>query len=108
MASLGSIVNEFLGEYNKTPQRLRIVDAFAFCMAMTAVIQLSYCVLVGTFPFNSFLAGFFSSVGTFILTICLRVQVNPANGLKISAERAFADYVFCNIVLHLVVVNFLG
>lgn len=30
--------------------------------------QVAYCALVGTFPFNSFLAGFLSCVGVFALT----------------------------------------
>lgn len=34
-----------------------------------------YAKLVGTFPFNSFLAGFFCCVGTFVLTLALRMKV---------------------------------
>lgn len=34
----------------------------------TAAVQLIYCVLFGSFPYNAFLSGFISSVGTFILT----------------------------------------
>ena len=67
-----------------------------------------YCMLVGTFPFNSFLAGFFSAVGSAILLVCLRIQVTPSNNYAISVERAYADFVLCNVILHLVVVNFLG
>jgi hypothetical protein len=32
------------------------------------VLQLAYMLLVGTFPFNGFLAGFLSSLGFFTLT----------------------------------------
>ncbi|KAB0349664.1 hypothetical protein FD755_021483, partial [Muntiacus reevesi] len=31
------------------------------------MLQFGYCVLMGTFPFSSFLSGFISYVGTFIL-----------------------------------------
>lgn len=82
--------------------------------------------LVGTFPFNSFLAGFFCSLGFFVLTgagpaaglapappptVCLRMQLDPTNKDfkdSISPERAFADYVLCNLVLFLAVWNFMG
>lgn len=46
-----------------------------------------------------------------IHTACLRAQVNPENSAEfktISPERAFADFIFCHVVLHLVVMNFIG
>lgn len=41
---------------------------------------------------------------------CLRIQVNPENQsqFNVSAERAFGDFIFAHVILHLVVVNFLG
>lgn len=39
----------------------------------------------------------------------LRVQtINANNEFAISEERAFADFLFCQVILHLVVMNFLG
>ena len=41
----------------------------------------------------------------------ITVQVNPANKSQfcgISAERGFADFIFAHIVLHLIVINFIG
>eukprot|EP00958_Prasinococcus_capsulatus_P026660 scaffold4956_cov233-Prasinococcus_capsulatus_cf.AAC.2 len=35
--------------------------------------------LVGSFPFNSFLAGFLSCVASFVLAVCLRLQVDTTN-----------------------------
>lgn len=109
---VGTIVKDFLSEYKaKTPQRLKVIDVFLAYIMLTGVAQFGYCAVVGTFPFNSFLAGFISAVGCFVLTVCLRMQVNPANQGKfgsITPERAYADFVICNIILHLVVVNFLG
>lgn len=42
--------------------------------------------------------------------VCLRMQVDPGNQdfKKLSPERAFADYVLCNALLHLVIWNFMG
>ncbi|GAM28785.1 hypothetical protein SAMD00019534_119610 [Acytostelium subglobosum LB1] len=106
----GGIVSSFFENYKAaTPKRLKIIDLFLVYNFLTGVFVFAYCCLVGTFPFNSFLAGFISCVGTFILTTCLRIQVNPVNHFKnISVERSFADYLLCNLILHLVVFNFLG
>ncbi|XP_010212407.1 PREDICTED: dolichyl-diphosphooligosaccharide--protein glycosyltransferase subunit DAD1 [Tinamus guttatus] len=63
------------------------------------------------FHCNSFLSGFISAVGSFILGVCLRIQINPQNKGEfqgISPERAFADFLFANTILHLVVINFVG
>ncbi|KYQ89072.1 dolichyl-diphosphooligosaccharide-protein glycotransferase [Tieghemostelium lacteum] len=106
----GAIVNQFYDSYKtKTPQKLKFIDLFLIYTFLTGVFVFAYCCAVGTFPFNSFLAAFISCVGCFVLTVCLRIQVNPANNFKnISFERSFADYLFCNLILHLVVFNFLG
>ncbi len=45
------------------------------------------------------------------LSVCLRLQVNPQNRDKFSGitpERGFADFIFAQVILHLVVVNFIG
>jgi len=95
----------------KTSNRLKIVDAYLFYILLTGIIQFVYCCMVGTFPFNSFLSGFICCVGSFVLAAALRIQANPQNKTQfpfISTERAFSDFIFANVVLHLVVVNFLG
>ena len=41
----------------------------------------------------------------------INVQVNPANKAQfagISHERAFADFIFAHVILHLIVMNFIG
>jgi len=112
MATVTAVVQKFLTEYgNQTPKKLKIVDAYLTYILLTGIVQFAYCCLVGTFPFNSFLSGFISSVGSFILAVCLRIQVNPENKSLfsgISQERAFADFIFAHLLLHLVVMNFLG
>ena len=63
-----SVVGKFYEVYfTSTPKKLKILDAYLFYVLLTGVIQFVYCCLVGTFPFNSFLAGFISTVGSFVL-----------------------------------------
>ncbi len=116
-----------------TPDKLKIVDAYLLYILLTGIAQFVYCCLVGTFPFNSFLSGFISTVGCFVLggasrlgtlsstcnsrplsfptAVCLRLQANEENRTLfkgVTPEKAFADFLFCHVVLHLVVVNFIG
>jgi len=67
--TLGGIVKQFFSNYKEqTPYQLQLIDAFLVSIFLTGVIQFVYCVLVGTFPFNSFLSGFIAAVGSFVLT----------------------------------------
>ncbi|CEH18149.1 defender against cell death 1 [Ceraceosorus bombacis] len=80
-------------------------------LVISGIIQFVYCFLVSDFPFNSFVAGFASTVGQFVLLAALRIQANESNSSdfpKSSPERAFGDFLFSSIVLHFFVVNFLG
>jgi oligosaccharyltransferase complex subunit epsilon len=62
------IINKFWQEYLKvTPKKIKIIDSYLLYIVITGVYQFIYCCLVGTFPFNSFLSGFVSSVSCFIL-----------------------------------------
>lgn len=66
--SVGSVVRRFLAEYGSgTPSRLKVLDAYLLYVLLTGALQFGYCLGVGTFPFNSFLSGFISAVGSFIL-----------------------------------------
>ncbi|KHN04847.1 Defender against cell death 1 [Glycine soja] len=66
--------------------------------------------LVGSFPFNYFLSRVLSCVGTAVLAGNLSQEVNKENKefKNLAPERAFAEFVLCNLVLHLVIMNFLG
>ncbi|GLD51446.1 dolichyl-diphosphooligosaccharide--protein glycosyltransferase subunit DAD1 [Lates japonicus] len=78
--SVISVISRFLEEYTSTtPNKLKVVDAYLLYILLTGALQFLYCLLVGTFPFNSFLSGFISCVGSFILAVCLRIQINPQN-----------------------------
>lgn len=68
ISNVKNILVRFYDEYNQTTsQRLKLVDAYLFYIMLTGIVQFLYCLLVGTFPFNSFLSGFISSVGSFVL-----------------------------------------
>ena len=95
----------------ETPKQLKIIDVYLLYIMATGAIQLLYAFIVGSFPFNAILAGFISCVGSFVLGVGLRLQVNQENNEDfngISKERAFADFIFAHVVLHLVVINFIG
>uniref|UniRef100_A0A1I8NPN1 Dolichyl-diphosphooligosaccharide--protein glycosyltransferase subunit DAD1 n=2 Tax=Stomoxys calcitrans TaxID=35570 RepID=A0A1I8NPN1_STOCA len=106
------VVKKFSSEYiSKTPRKLKLVDIYLGYVLLTGIIQFAYCCLVGTFPFNSFLSGFISTVCCFVLGVCVRLQANPQNKAVfagISPERGFADFIFAHVILHLVVMNFIG
>ncbi len=66
--SVFSVISRFVEEYrSSTPNKLKMIDAYLLYILLTGVFQFLYCLLVGTFPFNSFLSGFISCVGSFIL-----------------------------------------
>ncbi|CAA2992701.1 dolichyl-diphosphooligosaccharide--glycosyltransferase subunit DAD1 [Olea europaea subsp. europaea] len=53
--------------YAATPTNLKIIDLYILFAVFTAVIQVVYMAIVGSFPFNSFLSGVLSCVGTAVL-----------------------------------------
>ncbi len=66
--SVISVISRFLGEYaSSTQNKLKVIDSYLLYIMMTGALQFLYCLLVGSFPFNSFLSGFISCVGSFIL-----------------------------------------
>uniref|UniRef100_A0A0V0JCI6 Dolichyl-diphosphooligosaccharide--protein glycosyltransferase subunit DAD1 n=2 Tax=Schistocephalus solidus TaxID=70667 RepID=A0A0V0JCI6_SCHSO len=107
-----SILCDIYVEYKQnTPRKLKLIDAYLAYILITGIFQFVYCCLVGTFPFNAFLAGFISTVASFILAVCLRMHTNPGNKNVFPSfmpERAFGDFIFAHLVLHLAVFNFMG
>lgn len=58
-ASVSNPVSVLWKSYlNKTPDRLKFIDAFLTFLVLSGVFQFIYCVLVTNFPFNAFLAGY--------------------------------------------------
>ncbi|GLU17541.1 hypothetical protein SLE2022_339030 [Rubroshorea leprosula] len=93
-----------------TPSKLNIIDLYIGFAPLTALIQIIYMAMDGSFPFNAFLSGVLSCIGSAVLAICLRIKLNKGNKefKDLSPEQAFADFVFCSSVLYLVVMNFFG
>ncbi|KAI1300658.1 Dolichyl-diphosphooligosaccharide-protein glycosyltransferase subunit dad1 [Mortierella claussenii] len=112
MEDFKSATNTLLSSYlRETPRSLKLIDSYMVYVLLTGAIQFIYVCIAGTFPNNAFLAGFISTVATFVLAANLRMQTNPKNASQFpttSPERAFADFLACNIVVHFAVANFLG
>lgn len=85
--------------------------------------------LVGSFPFNSFLSGVFCHLGLFALSgqplllfclypasvsslavcaVSLRLQISSSEFAQVAPEKAFGDFAFSVAVLLFVVFSFLG
>ena len=91
----------------KTSTRTMLIDLFIVYNVILTVIQLVYEKLISDYPFNSFLAGFFCTLGMATLTACLRTQVEYSTSNK-TEERAYFEYLVCCLILYLVVFNYLG
>ncbi len=124
VANLKNVQKDYL---SNAPAQVRLLDAFLAFSFFTAAVQVVYMLLVGTFPFNSFLAGLSSCAGVFVFTrkssrmlrqfllahnrclaVGLRMQVTDDEFKGKSQQSAFADYILCNLVLFLVCLNFIG
>jgi hypothetical protein len=85
--------------------------------------------LVGSFPFNSFLSSLFCHLGLFALagklysmqpsakhiqlslcidSVSLRLQISSSEFAGIAPEKAFGDFAFSAIVFLFIVFSFLG
>lgn len=63
-----TFIKRFSEQYvTETTAKLKLIDAYLLYVLLTGIIQFVYCCLGGTFPFNAFLSGFISSVGSFAL-----------------------------------------
>ncbi|XP_058768548.1 dolichyl-diphosphooligosaccharide--protein glycosyltransferase subunit DAD1-like [Vicia villosa] len=69
------LIRALWSAYSATPTNLKIIDHYVVFAVFTALIQVVYMALVGTFPFNSFLSGVLSCVGTAVLAgLCTRAR----------------------------------
>ena len=96
--------------WDRTPAKLRVADAFALHAVLTAVVVFGYVALVGTFPFNSFLAAFVGCIAMAVLFVGFRMQIDSTNAAyrAVSHERAYAELLFCQAVIVLVIFTFIG
>ncbi|KAK1278270.1 Dolichyl-diphosphooligosaccharide--protein glycosyltransferase subunit DAD1 [Acorus gramineus] len=72
---------------------MQVGEATVFHIFFLVIQPMVYMGIVGSFPFNSFLSGVFSCVGTAVHAVCLRIQVNKESKefKDLPPERAFAD-----------------
>ncbi|CEG77900.1 Putative Oligosaccharyl transferase complex subunit OST4 [Rhizopus microsporus] len=80
MEGLSAATKKFITAYHKdTPNSLKLIDIYLVYILFTGIFQFIYMLMVGTFPYNAFLGGFISTVGSFVLAANLRIQTNPDN-----------------------------
>ena len=88
--------------------KVALMDAMMLCSLSTAAIQITYLMLVGSFPFNSFLASFLCCLGVFAFTASLRLQCTSSEFHGMSIERAYSGYAMCCLVLFFLVFSYIG
>ena len=63
------VCNDLVVKYKKeTTSQIKFLDTFIVFSACVAALQAAYCFLVGTYPFNAFLSGFFCSLGCCVIS----------------------------------------
>ena len=106
------ILGRIYDDYEKTtPTNIKLIDAYLAFVVATGVIQFAYLCIAGSFPFNAFISGFISCVGSFTIGACLRIQTNPDNKDQFqqnSPTLMLVGFLLAHLVLHLCVFNFIG
>ena len=106
----GGIVSGIKKSYSdSTSTRIKVIDLLIVNLVILGVIQIAYVVISrSSFPFNSFMSGLFSSFGSAVIAVALRIQLTNPDVFNIKPERAFADFLVAIAVLNIAVFNFLG
>ncbi|OMH80628.1 Dolichyl-diphosphooligosaccharide-protein glycosyltransferase subunit DAD1 [Zancudomyces culisetae] len=69
ISSISSVYSEALEKYkSETPEKLKLLDLYMVFCVLLGVLQAVYLLVVGTYPYNAFLAGFGSAVASFVLS----------------------------------------
>jgi oligosaccharyltransferase complex subunit epsilon len=108
-ATFGSMWSQVVVEYQKdiTP-KLMLIDALVVLSVLTGLSQIVYMLLVGSFPFNSFLSGLLACMGTYAFAVSLRLRITSSEFADVSAQQAFGEFSFCFLTLFFIVTCFLG
>jgi len=102
------------GYRSKVPSELQLLDLYVAFLAVVLGVITSFAAVVGTYPFNSLLAAAFCLIGSAVLTVGLRMQINARNRTKLnrwehrSFESAYVGWLLGHLVLFLTAVNFVG
>ena len=112
-ANVYRAIKKTWGTYKEQmPIQCKLIDVYIIYIILTAITQILYAITIGTtYPFNSLLSGISSCVGSFVLAVSLRLQINQSATKKefnFSQERAFADFIIGNVILHFIVISYLG
>jgi len=108
MDIFSAVRNEYLESLAKSP-RLAYIDALIILSMFTAASQVLYLLCVGSFPFNSFLSGLLSCVGTYAFAVSLRMRITSEEFKgNVTEKQAFAEFVMCSLVMYFMVACFLG
>ena len=87
----------------------QLIDNFLAFSVVNGGLLFLYLLLHGSFPYNSFLSAMIAAIAFFVFGACLRVQIaSPQSFGGISVERAYAEYVVCNVILFFAVLTFMG
>lgn len=57
-----------------TPVSLKMIDIYLVYIMLSGILQFVYMLMAGTYPYNAFLAGFISTVGSFVLAGTYRIN----------------------------------
>lgn len=84
MDQLQAATKKFITGYKEeTPLPLKLIDVYMVYILFTGIFQFIYMALVGTFPYNAFLGGFISTVGSFVLAGKLKHKSKRASILSL-------------------------
>ncbi|KAG2183830.1 hypothetical protein INT44_008841 [Umbelopsis vinacea] len=68
MQDLAPAIKRLANSYQQTTSiSLKFIDIYLVFIMGSGILQFVYMLAAGTFPYNAFLAGFISSVGSFVL-----------------------------------------
>lgn len=76
-STLTTTINNYFDTISAQP-RLKLIDLFLIFLVLLGILKFIYVLIIGNFPFNSFLGGFISCVGQFVLLVSLRLQINDS------------------------------
>jgi hypothetical protein len=78
--------------FSETHPKLRMLDNLIVLSAATFILQVGYGVLINRDPFNSFIAGVFCSMGSFGLSVSLRVQLTDMEFIHVARTKLMFEF----------------
>ena len=95
----------------QTSPKTKLIDIYLLFTLLSGILVFLYGLLTGAVPYNSFLGGFIATIGSFVLTMNLRIQSELASTEEqkaLTQERAAAQFLFCHLFMFFILVNFIG